>query len=54
MTAHFSGAVRVGGYDHSPAALLSAEPVSGLYRESTYFIAHVLDADGHVYSAMRR
>jgi hypothetical protein len=50
----FDGTVLGGAHDHSAAALVSTDPVFGLHRESTYFHATLRDADGQLYSAMRR
>ncbi|MDO8389525.1 MAG: hypothetical protein Q7V57_03475 [Actinomycetota bacterium] len=50
----FDGAVVGGAHDHDPSALLSGAPVLGLRRESTYLFASLRDADGRMYSAMRR
>lgn len=54
MPAPFSGTVVAGAHDGELAALLSSAPVSGLQRESTYFHALLRDADGNLYSTMRR
>jgi hypothetical protein len=50
----FGGAVIAGVHDGDPHRLLSCEPIFGLVRDSTYLFANLRDAEGQMYSVMRR
>ena len=50
----FGGAVIAGAHDGNPLRLLSDEAIFGLTRDSTYLFGMLRDADGRLWSVMRR